>query len=93
MGTKIKFQPTKTDVKTKFFDTKAGDKMNLDLQGYIKHKNVLNKKPLKDSKLKLSGDVTKGRHKISGEAVYKPGSKKGSIMGKYTLNFKKGGKI
>ena len=38
MGTKIKFQPTKTKVKSKFFDTKAGDKMNLDLQGYIKHK-------------------------------------------------------
>jgi hypothetical protein len=93
MGTKIKFQPTKTDVKTKFFDTKAGDKMNLDLQGYIKHKNVLKRKPLKDSKLKLSGDVKKGGHKISGEAVYKPGSKEGSIGAKYTYSFKKGGKI
>ena len=93
MGTEVKFQPTKTKVKSKFFDTKAGDKMNLDLQGYVKHKNVLNKKPLKDSKLKLSGGVTKGRHKVSGEAVYKPGSKEGSIGAKYTYSFKKGGKI
>ena len=93
MGTKIKFKPTKTDIKTKFFDTKAGDKINLDLQGYVKHKDVLDKKPLKGSKLKLSGNVKKGRHKVSGEAVYEPGSKKGSIMGKYTLSFKKGGKI
>jgi len=92
MGTKIKFQTTKTKVKSKFFDTKAGDKMNLDLQCYVKHKNVLDKKPLKDSKLKLSGDVTKGRHKVSGEAVYKPGSKEGSIMGKYTLSFQEGSK-
>jgi hypothetical protein len=41
MGTEVKFQPTKTKVKSKFFDTKAGDKINLDLQGYVKHKDVL----------------------------------------------------
>ena len=47
MGTKIKFNQRRQTVKTKFFDTKAGDKMNLDLQGYIKHKDVLSIKPLK----------------------------------------------
>jgi hypothetical protein len=30
---------------------------------------------------------------VSGEAVYKPGSKEGSIGAKYTYSFKKGGKI
>ena len=49
MGTKIKFQPTKTKLK---YDTKAGDKMNIDLQGYIKNKNLFTKDPLKDSKIK-----------------------------------------
>jgi len=90
MGTKIKFQPTKTKLK---YDTKAGDKMNIDLQGYIKHKDVLSGKPLKGSKIKATTKYKKGRHGVSGEAVYEPGSKKGSIMGKYTLSFKKGGKI
>ena len=47
MGTKIKFQPTKTKLK---YDTKAGDKMNIDLQGYIKHKDVLSGKPFKGSR-------------------------------------------
>ena len=93
MGTKIKFKPTKTDIKTKFFDTKAGDKINLDLQGYVKHKDVLSGKPLQGSKIKAIGKYTKGGHKISGEAVYKPGSKEGSIGATYTYSFKKGGKI
>jgi hypothetical protein len=93
MGTKIKFKPTKTDIKTKFFDTKAGDKINLDLQGYVKHKDILSGKPFKGSKLKATTKYKKGRHKVSGEAVYKPGSKEGSIGAKYTYSFKKGGKI
>jgi hypothetical protein len=93
MGTKIKFKPTKTKVKSKFFDTKAGDKINLDLQGYVKHKDVLSGKPLQGSKIKAIGKYTKGGHKISGEAVYKPGSKEGSIGATYTYSFKKGGKI
>jgi hypothetical protein len=49
MGTKIKFKPTKTKLK---YDTKAGDRMNIDLQGYIKHKNLFTKDPLKGSKIK-----------------------------------------
>ena len=92
MGTKIKFKPTKTDIKTKFFDTKAGDKMNLDLQGYVKHKDVLSGKPFKGSKIKATTKYKKGKHGVSGEAVYEPGSKKGSIMGKYTLSFQEGSK-
>ena len=42
MGTKVKFQPTKTKLN---YDTKAGDKINFDLQGYVKHSSVLKKKP------------------------------------------------
>ena len=90
MGTKIKFQPTKTKLK---YDTKAGDRMNIDLQGYIKHKDVLSGKLLKDSKIKAATKYKKGRHGVSGEAVYKPGSKYGSIGANYTYSFKKGGKI
>ena len=90
MGTKIKFQPTKTKLK---YDTKAGDRMNIDLQGYIKHKDVLSGKPFKGSKIKATTKYKKGRHGVSGEAVYKPGSKEGSIRAKYTYSFKKGGKI
>jgi hypothetical protein len=93
MGTEVKFQPTKTKVKSKFFDTKAGDKINLDLQGYVKHKDILSGKPLKGSKIKATAKYKKGKHKVSGEAVYKPGSKEGSIGAKYTYSFKKGGKI
>ena len=90
MGTKIKFQPTKTKLK---YDTKAGDKMNIDLQGYIKHKDVLSGKPFKGSKIKATTKYKKGSHGVSGEAVYRPGSKEGSIGAKYTYSFKKGGKI
>jgi len=93
MGTEVKFQPTKTKVKSKFFDTKAGDKINLDLQGYVKHKDVLSGKPLKGYKIKTTAKYKKGKHGVSGEAVYKPGSKEGSIGAKYTYSFKKGGKI
>ena len=49
MGTKVKFQPTKTKLK---YDAKAGDKINFDLQGYIKHNSLLKKKPLEGSKVK-----------------------------------------
>ena len=41
MGTKVKFQPTKTKLK---YDTKAGDKINFELQGYVKHNSLLKKK-------------------------------------------------
>ena len=37
MSPKIKIKPTKTKVS---YNTKAGDKMNIDLQGYLKHKNL-----------------------------------------------------
>ena len=40
MATEIKFQPTKTKLKSKFFDAKAGDKINFDLQGYVKHSSM-----------------------------------------------------
>ena len=90
MGTKIKFQPTKTKLK---YDTKAGDKINFDLQGYIKHSSLLKKKPLEGSKVKGKAEYKSGPHSVTGEAVYKPGSKEGSIGAKYTYSFKKGGKI
>ena len=92
MDTKINLQPTKTKVKTKFFDTKAGDKLNLDLQGYVQHKSILKGAPLKGSKIKGTGSWKKGRHKITGEAVYRPDIKEGSIGAKYTLSFNEGSK-
>ena len=93
MATEIKFQPTKTKVKSKFFDTKAGDKINLDLQGYVKHKDILSGKPLKDSKVKANLKYKKGKHSVTGEAVYNPGSNQGSINATYKYKFKKGGQI
>ena len=93
MGTEIKFQPTKTKVKSKFFDTKAGDKINLDLQGYVENKNVLKGKPLKGSKVKATGSYKKGGHSVTGEAVYRPDRKEASINATYKYKFKKGGKI
>ena len=89
MGTKIKFQPTKTKLK---YDTKAGDKMNIDLQGYIKNKNLFTKDPLKDSKIKGRVEFKKGRHSETGTASHRPGGES-TVGAKYTLKFKKGGKI
>ena len=89
MGTKIKFQPTKTKLK---YDTKAGDKMNIDLQGYIKHKDVLSGKPFKGSKIKATTKYKKGRHSVTGTASHRPGGES-TVGAKYTLKFKKGGKI
>ena len=89
MGTKIKFQPTKTKLK---YDTKAGDKMNIDLQGYIKNKNLFTKDPLKGSKIKGRVEYKKGRHSVTGTASHRPGGES-TVGAKYTLKFKKGGKI
>ena len=44
MGTKVKFQPTKTKLN---YDAKAGDKINFELQGYVKHNSLFKKKPLR----------------------------------------------
>ena len=93
MGTKISVQPTKTEVNSKFYDPKAGDQINLDLQGYVKHKDVLLGKPLKGSKIKAKARYKKGRHSVTGEAVYRPGSNQGSIGATYKFKFKKGGQI
>ena len=93
MGTKISFQPTKTEVNSKFYDPKAGDKINLDLQGYVKHKDILSGKPLKGSKVKAKAKYKKGRHSVTGEAVYNPGSNQGSVGATYKFKFKKGGQI
>jgi len=90
MGTEIKFQPTKTKLK---YDAKAGDKINFDLQGYVKHSSVLKKKPLKGSKVKATGSYKKGGHSVTGEAVYRPDRKEASINATYKYKFKKGGKI
>ena len=90
MGTEIKFQPTKTKLK---YDAKAGDKINFDLQGYVKHSSVLKKKPLEGSKVKAKANYKKGGHSVTGEAVYNPGSNQASINATYKYKFKKGGKI
>ena len=92
MGTKIKVTPDKTKVKHKFFDEQAGDEWNASAQGYVKHKSLLEGKPLKGSEIKGKASWKKGRHKISGEAVYRPGSKQGSLMGEYTLSYQEGSK-
>jgi len=89
MGTKVKIQPTKTKLK---YDTKAGDKMNIDLQGYIKNKNLFTKDPLKGSKIKGRVQYKKGRHSVTGTASHRPGGES-TVGAKYTLKFKKGGKI
>jgi hypothetical protein len=88
----IKIAPDKTKVKTKFFDSKAGDKINLDLQGYVKHKNIIQGDPLKGSKIKVRGQYKKGRHSVTGEATYKPDTKEGNIGATYTLSFSEGSK-
>ena len=67
--------------------------MNLDLQGYVKHKDVLSGKPFSGSKLKATTKYKKGRHGDSGEAGYKPGSKEGTIGAKYNYRYNNGGKI
>ena len=90
MGTKIKFQPTKTKLK---YDAKAGDKINFDLQGYIKHSSVLEGKPLKGSKVKGTAIYKSGPHSVTGEVNYRPGKGKGSAGATYKFKFKKGGKI
>ena len=90
MGTKVKFQPTKTKLK---YDTKAGDKINFDLQGYVKHNSLLKKKPLEGSKVKGTAKYKSGPHSVTGEVNYKPGKGKGSASATYKYNFKKGGQI
>ena len=90
MGTKVKFQPTKTKLK---YDATAGDKINFDLQGYVKHSSVLKKKPLEGSKVKASATYKKGKNSVVGEAVFNPGNNQGSIYATYKRNFKKGGQI
>ena len=90
MGTKIKFQPTKTKLK---YDAKAGDKINFDLQGYVKHSSVLEGKPFKSSKVKGTAIYKSGPHSVTGEVNYRPGKGKGSAGATYKFKFKKGGKI
>ena len=90
MGTKIKLQPTKTKLK---YDAKAGDKINFDLQGYVKHSSVLKKKPLEGSKVKATAIYKSGPHSVTGEVNYRPGKGKGSAGATYKFKFKKGGKI
>ncbi len=90
MGTKVKLQPTKTKLK---YDTKAGDKINFDLQGYVKHSSVLEGKPLKGSKVKGTAIYKSGPHSVTGEVNYRPGKGKGSAGATYKFKFKKGGKI
>ena len=91
----IEIKPDKTKVKTKFFDEKAGDKINLDLQGYVKHKNIIKGDPLKGSKVTGTGkwQSESGRHSVTGKVTYHPGTGEAKGTGKYTLHFKKGGKI
>ena len=91
MGTKVKFQPTKTKLK---YDAKAGDKINFDLQGYVKHSSILKKKPLENSKVKGTAKYESGPHSVTGEVNYSPDKRKGSIGATYKLKFnKKGGQI
>ena len=89
MGTKINISPAKTKVK---YDTKAGDKMNIDLQGYVQNKNLLTKDPLKNSKITGRVRYKKGRHSVTGTASHRPGGES-TVGAKYTLRYKKGGKI
>ena len=90
MGTKVKFQPTKTKLK---YDTKAGDKINFELQGYVKHNSLLKKKPLEGSKVKGTAEYKSGKHSVTGEVNYRPGKGKGSASATYKYKFKKGGQI
>jgi plastocyanin len=90
MGTKVKFQPTKTKLK---YDAKAGDKINFDLQGYVKHSSILKKKPLEGSKVKGTAKYKSGKHSVTGEVNYRPGKGKGSASATYKYKFKKGGQI
>ena len=90
MGTKVKFQPTKTKLN---YDTKAGDKINFKLQGYVKHNSLLKKKPLEGSKLKGTAEYKSGKHSVTGEVNYRPGKDKGSASATYKYKFKKGGQI
>ena len=94
METKVKVTPDKTKVKQKFFDTKAGDKLNLDLQGYVKHKSILKGDPFEGSKVKGSGEwkSKSGRHSVTGEVTYHPDTGEAESTGKYTLHFNEGSK-
>ena len=50
------------------------------------------KDPLKDSKIKGRVEYKKGRHSVTGTASHRPGGES-TVGAKYTLKFKKGGKI
>jgi len=88
MAPKIKIQPTKTKVS---YNAKAGDKMNIDLQGYLKNKNLFTN-PVKGSQIKGKIQYNKGRHSIEGTASHRQGGER-NIGVKYKLKFKKGGMI
>jgi len=94
METKVKVTPDKTKVKQKFFDTKAGDKLNLDLQGSVQHKNILKGKPFEGSKVKGSGkwESKSGRHSVTGEVTYHPHTKEAEGTAQYILKFNEGSK-
>ena len=57
-----------------------------------KNKNLFTKDPLKGSKIKGRVEYKKGRHSVTGTASHRPGGES-TIGAKYTLKFKKGGKI
>ena len=86
----IKVNPTKTKVKHR---PDIGKKINLEIKGQVKNKNVLKGKPLKGSNIKATANYNKGKHSVSGEAKYKPDSNEATIVANYNYKFSEGGEI
>tara|TARA_R110002020_G_scaffold404493_1_gene614622 strand:+ start:184 stop:537 length:354 start_codon:yes stop_codon:yes gene_type:complete len=71
---------------------KLGDKLNAELQGYGKTKNLI-KGDLAGSNVKGNLEYKSGKHSIKSSGEYNPNSKSYSLGATYKLSFKKGGKI
>ena len=69
-------------------DMKLGDKLNAQIQGYGKTKNLVKgSDKLKGAGVKGKLEYTTGRHSISGQGSYKPDRKEGSAGVTYKFKF------
>ncbi len=82
---KININLDKTKAKV---DMKLGDKINAQIQGYGKTKNIItSSNKLKGAGVKGKLEYTTGRHSISGQGSFKPDRKEGSAGLTYKFKF------
>jgi hypothetical protein len=76
---KININLDKTKAKV---DMKLGDKINAQIQGYGKTKNIItSSNKLKGAGVKGKIQYTQGKHSISGQGSFKPNRKKNKSVG------------